>query len=244
MSSERFIPYEKDIKHYILDNPDLFKKDLGKFGNSSIVFEKRLTYSKQKQAKKTRADCLVFTETKGIIGIEIKTERDSTVRLKRQLRSYLLNCNHVYVLCEDNQVAKVETILHADKIFSCVGIIAYSTFKGKVIGGLYKSATYNTYFSPYLALNILHKQEVVDILSGFDRPEEFLNRELDWNIPKGDYRPTSYGGRMTKPQLINNLRKRVGDAEAINIMCDVFINNRIDKTRTLKLKHFNYKEDT
>lgn len=241
----KYDPYERDLKAFILDNPQILEDDLGDLGETSLVFEKRLTYSKKKEAKRTVADALVFTDRKGIIGIEIKTskQKDSTVRLKRQLKGYSLNANYVYVFCHDSQIRDVERVLRTEpNYFQHVGIVSYDTFKNKIVAGTYKRAQQNPHFSVYHALNILHKQEVADVLSAFDRPERTINREYGLDIREGRKRKSSFGTKMTKPQLINNLISRVGSFEAIRILCNVFIHNREDKTRSITLRHFNRKE--
>lgn len=239
----KYDPYERDLKKYLLGNPQVLEEDLGDLGESSVIFEKRLTYSKQKDAKRTVADALVFTEGKGIIGVEIKTskKKDSTVRLKRQLKGYSLNTNYVYVFCHDSQIRDVERILKTEPAyFNHVGIVSYDTFRGKIIVGTYKSATQNPHFSIFHALNILYKQEIVDILSAFDRPERLIERETGLRVAKvHQERKSSFGSTMTKPQLINNLISRIGNHEAVKVLCNVFIHNRIDKTRSITLRHFN-----
>lgn len=243
----KYDPYEKDLKDYVLSNPQVLEEDLGDLGDTSVVFEKRLTYSRQKEAKRTVADALIFTENKGIIGVEMKTstKKDSTVRLKRQLKGYSLNANYVYVFCHDSQIRNVERILKTEpNYFKHVGIVAYDTFKNDIIVGIYRSASQNPHFSTYHALNILHKQEIVDILSTFDKPGKVIARETGLTMSETNSRPPiSFGMKMTKPQLINNLISKVGDFEAIKIMCNVFTHNRVDKTRAITLRHFNRKEE-
>lgn len=212
-------PYEKDLKEFILDNPDILDDDLGYLGKTSVIFEKKLTYSRQKEAKRTIADAIVFTEHRGIVGIEIKTssKKDSTVRLKRQLKGYSLNSNYVYVFCHDTQIKDVERILKSEpKFFDHVGIVAYDTFKDSIIPGTYKQASRNPHFSAFHALNMLRKVDVRWILT--DRGIATEN--------------------LTKRQLINVLLRSVGEFEAIKYLCNYFTNN---KRGILKLKHFRRK---
>ncbi|MCC9083788.1 sce7726 family protein [Enterococcus faecium] len=79
----------------------------------------------------TICDCLIFTEKRGVIGIEIKTERDSTKRLNKQLKDYEKVCDFVYVLCHDTHVPKVEQILNRYN-HRHVGILAYTEFMVKL----------------------------------------------------------------------------------------------------------------
>lgn len=127
--------YERDVKNLILHNKHVFAKGSK---HQVAVFEKRIT-------QKTRADCLIFSHERGLIGIEIKTDRDSTKRLPHQLRDYLQVCNYVYVFIHDDMLQDVSDTLmklSQEGIDSGrVGIVLYSEFQGKLIIGTLQEAT-------------------------------------------------------------------------------------------------------
>ena len=83
---------EDDIKNSILHLQSIFPKN--KLGKSLVTYEKTINF-------KTIADCLIFTEKQGIIGIEIKTAHDTLKRLSHQLDDYVKCCSYVYVYCHD-----------------------------------------------------------------------------------------------------------------------------------------------
>lgn len=234
--------YEQDIKDLILRKEKMF----GILGKSAIVFEKKLSNTKDKTVKTTIADCLIFSEQKGIIGIEIKTERDSTQRLNRQLRAYSLTCDYVYVMCHDDHVAKVEQVIKRYQHHH-VGIIAYSEFRGQPVAGIYRLAQPSYEKSVYHALNMLWKSEIVKIMGTFRHPAPRIEAEL--GLKAYDIKDRSGGihglgvqsgfsNKMTKPQLIKNFIVRVGPDEANRVLCDIMINNRNHPEKSIKLYHF------
>lgn len=135
--------YEDDIKELILQKKHIFISE----GKSTVLFEKGIVIGS------TIADCLIFSEEKGIIGVEIKTERDTTRRLNKQLKNYSLVCDYVYVLCHDEHVSKVEEIIN--KQFPHTGIIAYTEFKGEPVLGVYKQAVKSPFKKVEMAYQML-----------------------------------------------------------------------------------------
>lgn len=241
--------YEADIKNLILNKPYI----LGDLGRTSVVFEKGLSVTKDKTVKKVIADCLIFSEKQGIFGLEIKTIHDSTTRLNRQLKSYSLTCDYVYVVCHDDHVPKVEQIIKRYQ-HTHVGIIAYSEFRGKPIAGVYKKATRSPNKSVYHALNMLWKTEIVKMLGTFRHYASRIEEEYGVNSYKvkdrggmrglhGDLVKSTYSMRMTKPQLIKEFIYKVGEEEANKILCDIFIEDRLHPERAIKLRHFNPTHD-
>lgn len=237
--------YEADIKLLILNKRRMF----GNIGKSSIVFEKALSKTKDKRVEKVIADCLVFTERAGLIGIEIKTERDSTKRLLKQLRAYSLTCDFVYVMCHDLHVAKVEQLMKRYKL-QHVGIIAYTSFRGKPTAGIYKHPELSPHKEVFHALNMLWKKELLALLGTLRHPAPRIEEELGISSYKvgdrkgmyglhGDLVKSSYGNRMTKSQIIMELISRLGTIEANQVLCDVFINDLLHPERAIKLRHFN-----
>ena len=234
--------YEADIKELILDKAHMF----GDLGNNVVLFEKALSMSKDRGVKKVIADCLVFSENRGVLGVEIKTERDSTQRLLRQLRSYALTCDFVYVACHDKHVAGVEKILKRHG-FPFVGIMAYVEFKGTPMIGMYKEADRSPQKDVFHTLNMLWKVELLRLLSALKNPHKVILNEtdpdsLDSKIPTYSHlKQNTYTSKMRKSQVIRELISWLGDTEANKVLCDVFINNRLDIARTIKLRHFNPK---
>lgn len=105
------LAYEKAVKELILNHKELFTDD----PHCSVLFEKNINFYS------TIADCLIFTDTE-IIGVEIKTAHDTTKRLAKQLKDYNEVCDRVFVLTQDEMVAKVSKVLEG---FPMVGLIAY-----------------------------------------------------------------------------------------------------------------------
>lgn len=83
------------------------------------------------------ADIFFIKEKKRrFIGVEVKGDGDSLVRLKSQLRGYLKYFHSVYVLCSPRHLIGVLKVVGADE-FSSVGVICYDNgefiIKKKVI---------------------------------------------------------------------------------------------------------------
>lgn len=230
--------YEDDIKELIRNKEHMF----GDLGESVILFEKALSFKRDKSVKKVIADVLIFSEQEGLIGIEIKTERDSTQRLLRQMRAYSLNCDYVYVACHDKHVEKVEQILKRYQ-FPFVGIIAYTSFKGVPIAGMYKQAGKSPQKAVFHSLNMLWKTELLKLLSTLKHPNKVAGNENNPHNAKINttqpLRQNTYTNRMKKSQIISEVISWLGEAEANRVLCDVFIQNRLDIERTIKLRHFN-----
>ena len=235
MTDNRF--YEADIQELILNKKRIF----GDIGESAIVFEKAVMRGN------TICDCLIFTEKRGVIGIEIKTERDSTKRLNKQLKDYEKVCDFAYVLCHDTHVPKVEQILNRYN-HRHVGILAYTEFMGEAMLGIYKEATPSPSKSAYHMLDILWKEEILKMLGTFRhygiRVEtatgtKFMHTANRSGGVSGLYTKSATGRTMRKPDLIRNLINRVGGAEeATRVFCDVFIHNRQHPEKAIKLRHF------
>lgn len=231
--------YEADIKELIKDKEHMF----GDLGESVILFEKALAFKRDKSVKKVIADVLVFSQRRGILGIEVKTERDTTQRLLRQLRAYSLSCDFVYVACHDKHVEKVETILKRHQ-FPFVGIIAYTEFKGQPMAGVYKEPERSPQKDVFYALNMLWKTELLKLLSTLKHPHKVaMNEDTSLHQAKIDttqpLRQNTYTNRMKKSQIIAEVISWLGVVEANRVLCEVFINNRLDIERTIKLRHFN-----
>ncbi|ALA13206.1 hypothetical protein TSARBOMBA_172 [Bacillus phage TsarBomba] len=232
--------YESDIKELILNKRHLFLSN--KDSKSTVVFEKGIAVGS------TIADCLIFSE-EGIIGIEIKTERDTTRRLNKQLQNYSLICDKVYVMCHDNHVEKVEAILSKNN-WNHVGILAYTEFRGEAILGLYKAATRSPFKKVFNAYQMLWKEEINNILGSFKRQMKTLE-EFGINVNMVESRSGGLNGLyvqsnaskkyLKKSQMIGMIISRLGEAEANKLLCNIFISGKMHPEKQLKFYHFRKK---
>jgi len=144
--------YAGDVKQMILDTPRLFVTD---DDNTAIWFEKEIVgnYSVQH----TIADCLIFSEQQGLIGVEIKSARDSKKRLRRQLTDYVKVCDYVWVLIHDTMLPEVEGILED---FPYVGVICYTEVNDKLAPGVVKQAQPSPQFNLKESLDMLWSNEL------------------------------------------------------------------------------------
>jgi len=228
---------EPMIKDFVLANESFF----GDLGESITASEKNMGKSRKRGVKATIADLLVFTEKKGIIGVEVKTEYDNLQRLNRQMKGYSLVCDFVWVVCHDKHVEDVEKRLKRYH-HQHVGIIAYTEFNDTILGGIYKHPFQNQNKSTYHALNILWKDDLVRIMGGLRYPSRIASRELGFKNTKETERhsamtSTTFSNKMKKGELINNIITRFGPIEANRMVCKFFINNE-NPNKVLTLKHF------
>lgn len=210
--------YEDDIKELILNKKHVF---LDKNEQSVVLFEKAIVWSK------TIADCIIFSKNHGLIGVEIKTEFDTTRRLQKQLKDYSLVCDKVYTLVEDKHVEKVEKILKSNH-YDHVGIITYTEFRGTPILGVYKEATAAPSKSVHMALEILWKQELQSILTSIKKQMKLGTLEADT--------------RLRKNAIINKIIQILGPEEANKVLCDIFINENTHPDKPLKYHYFREKK--
>jgi hypothetical protein len=230
--------YEGDIKKLILTKKRIF---LGNTDyNSTVLFEKGIVIGS------TIADCLIFSEDQGIIGVEIKTVHDTTRRLNKQLRDYSLVCDYVYVLCHDNHIEKTEEILKKNKHHH-VGILAYAEFKEDVILGIYKKADKSPTKSVKMAFQMLWRDEIANLLGGFKRQVKTLEEQgLKVNIAKsrsnglhGLYTQSNASKKyLRKADMIGMIVNRLGAEEANQLLCAIFISGRMHPEKHLKFHHF------
>ncbi|ASR79655.1 hypothetical protein KAMFAM_202 [Bacillus phage Kamfam] len=235
--------YEEDIKQLILEKKHVFIKD--KDTQSAVLFEKGL------DVNSVIADCLIFTSDGNIIGVEIKTERDSTKRLNKQLKSYSKVCDYVYVLCEDKHVDKVEDILH-NYNHTGVGIIAYTEFKGEPILGVYQQASKSPTKSVVTAyMSLFWREELLNIAGSFKRQVSTLE-EKGLSVAKADSRgavgmngllvQSSVSKRMKKPQIAKTIVDRLGEHKANHLLCNIYINKKLHPEKQLNYYHFKGEE--
>ena len=233
---------EKKVKQSLLNNPELFNY-LGNLGNNRTIFEKVVLYNK------LRCDALIFTEKRGIIGVEIKTQYDNLNRLNRQLNNYKKVCNYVFVYCHDSHLEKVKQLLKEHSYGDYVGIISYSTFKGDVIPGLYRKAYSSPVYSIRDAVKMLWKSEIRDILRVYTTKQAQLaakdNNYTYASIYPNALQMSSYGytgiasTKLNKNQLISNYIGMFGKKIGTKILAQRFIYGDVDPTKYLKLYHFN-----
>lgn len=122
--------YAKDVKQLILNTPRLFVTDED---STAVWFEKGIVGNYA--VHHTVADCLIFSQEQGLIGVEIKSAHDSKARLRRQLTDYSKVCDYVWVLIHDLMLPEVEPILED---FPFVGVICYTELEDKLIPGVVK----------------------------------------------------------------------------------------------------------
>jgi hypothetical protein len=233
--------YEADIKELILEKRHIFVRE----GDSStVLFEKGIVIGS------TIADCLIFSQDRGIIGVEIKTEHDTTRRLNKQLRNYSKVCDYVYVMCHDNHVEKTEEILLKNNHHH-VGILAYTEFRGEAIVGVYKEPTRSPFKKVEMAYNMLWKPEIETILGSFKRQVKTLEEEgYKVNIAKsrsnglhGLYVQSNASRKyLRKSDMINMIVARIGAEEANKLLCDIFINGKMHPEKQLKFHYFREKK--
>lgn len=234
---------EEDIVQLIKGKEAMF----GEIGQSALIFEKAIMQGK------TIMDCMICTEGRGVIGIEIKTERDSTQRLNKQIENYSYVCDYVYVMCHDKHVEKVEAILKR-KQYLHVGIIAYVQVGTEPWVGIYKEATISPMKDVYHTLNILWRRELSDLLGTFKHPairvEQAFPEEksLSFNNRSGGVghiTSTPLVGRNSrKPNLIHAVISRLGPKEANKVFCDIMIQGRNHLEKAITIEHFNPKEES
>lgn len=232
--------YEQDIKDLILEKQHLFVSNTDA---STVIFEKGIVIGS------TIADCLIFSREKGIIGIEIKTERDSTRRLNSQLKNYSLVCDWVYVMCHDDHVEKVEDILTKNG-HQHVGILAYTEFKGVAILGEYRSPKRSPYKRVNVAYQMLWKEEINNILGSFKRQVSTLE-EFGMKVDTVDSRSGGLNGLyvqsnaskkyLKKSDMINMIIGRLGETQANTLLCNIFIAGKMHPEKQLTFHHFRKK---
>lgn len=236
--------YEEDIKELILEKKHVI---LGKEDSSKnvILFEKGIVISS------TIADVLVFSKEQGIIGIEIKTVHDTTRRLNKQLRNYSKVCDYVYVMCHDKHIKQTEEVLRNQKHVH-VGIIAYVEFKDEVMMGVYKEAKKSPQKSVNMAFHMLWRDEIVNLLGSFKRQVKTLEEMgLKVNIAKsrsdglhGLYAQSNASSKyLRKGDMIGMIVNRLGEEKANELLCSIFISERMHPDKHLKFHHFKKEDD-
>lgn len=228
--------YEHDIKKGILSKSHMFRAEKLVEDNSERV----VVYEKAIMRGKCIMDCLIADSKGTIIGLEIKTERDSTQRLKKQLHMYSLVCKYVYVVCHDSFVDKVENILKRYK-YNHVGIISYISFNGEPTFGKYKQAQVSPTRSAYHTLDILWKQELIRVYSGIRNPQDYYNKNgitsTDKKLMTHQYRGT-INKSLSKPNVIANMIGLLGEQGAYEIYGKALVFGVMDSEKMIDRKYF------
>lgn len=230
--------YEQDIKDLILTKSHLFLQSPGE--KHTILFEKAIDVGS------CIADCLVFTES-GLIGLEIKTERDSVKRMNKQIQSYSKICDWVYVLIHDDHIEKTEDILKRNGHHH-VGIISYTEFKGEPIVGVYRKPTKSPSKSVVtMYMSLMWKEELLNLAGAFKRQISSLE-EFGYNVASADSRgATGINGisvqsnvskRMRKPDIAKYIVQRLGEQKANSLLCNIYISHKLHVDKQLKYYHF------
>ncbi|MDT9683425.1 sce7726 family protein [Streptomyces sp. TRM76323] len=224
--------YERAVKTLLLTKPHIF----GNLGRSSVVFEKAIA------SHSVIADALIFSENYGIIGVEIKTDHDSTTRLNRQLSAYKVVCDQVYVLCHDNKLEAVERVLERYKHTS-VGIVAYSTYEGEQALGIVKDSYPADEYKPEAILDVLWKSEVRALADVVSSPTKLTIIDMKRKLGESFNRfamsvPPVFTNRMPKKSLINQIITRIGKYQAHEIATMMFYEHIKDPEKALKYYMF------
>ncbi|AIW03251.1 hypothetical protein CPT_Mater94 [Bacillus phage Mater] len=229
--------YEADVKQLILEKKHIF---VPRDDTTSVVFEKGIVVGS------TIADCLIFSKARGIIGVEIKTEYDTTRRLNKQLKNYSIFCDYVYVMCHDNHVEKTEEIL-ASNGHHHVGIIAYEEYLDEAVLGVYKPANRSATKNVRIAYQVLWKEEISNLLGSFKRQMKTLE-EQGYRVDMAKSRSNGLHGLyvqsnaskkyLRKNDMINMIVSRLGEEESNRLLCDIFINGTMHPEKSLKFHHF------
>lgn len=230
--------YEADIKKAVLKERHLFYDD----GITSDIEDVRIYNEKAIAQGKCIMDCFVLDKNGHTLGMEIKTERDSTQRLNKQMFYYSQVCSYVYVLCHDKHLPKVEKILK-DHNHNHVGILSYIEFKGEVMIGKYKQATYSPHRNPYHCLNILWKNVLLILMRYVRDPVTF---RTGYNINaqghssgEGHVNNLAFSRkRNTKPQIINGLLSYLGWNNAYKLFTRTVIYGYNDRWKIVEDNFF------
>ncbi|AMW63421.1 sce7726 family protein [Bacillus phage NotTheCreek] len=231
--------YEDDVKQLVLNNKRLFLpfKDM----KSVVLSEKGIDINS------VIADLLIFRSDGILIGVEVKTARDSTTRLNKQLRAYSKICDLVYVVCEDKHVEKVDAIIREYK-HQGVGIIAYTEFRGEGILGMYSEAYPSPRHDVKAAFNSLFwKEELLNIAGSFKRQVSTLSGD-GAKVGSADSRgaigmngllvQSGVSSRMKKSQIASHIVERLGPDRAKHLLCNMYINGKMHPEKTLNKYYF------
>lgn len=225
-------PYELDVKQKLLETPTLF----GSLGKSVVISEKAIPNFS------VIADLLVFSENYGIIGLEIKTEHDSTQRLNKQLRAYEAISTEVWVVVHDSLYAHVHQVLEKNN-HPTVGIISYSTFEGDIIFGKMREPVTSPNFRVENILNLMDKNSLLllarRIVSGVYK-DSTSNQGYYGATRDGQSSVVTY--RMSKSMLIQVIVHNLGRVGAYQLVIDTYL-GKGNLAHNVKRYHFSKPDD-
>lgn len=228
-------PYELDVKSAILKHPEMF----GNIGDTKVISEKSI------KEFNVIADLLVFSSNKGVIGIEIKTEHDSTQRLNKQLRAYEAICTEVWVFTHDSLYNDVSKVLRANK-HDTVGVFTYSVVKGNIFFGKMKNSSISPSFKVDHLMMVLWKNELLHIARSISG-QTYTEKGIITSAYYGEHRDghsSSVTGRANKRQLINYIKGRIGALASYQVVVDMFVNEVKDPDKVIKYYYFKKVEES
>lgn len=223
---------EANIKNHLLENTELYE-GLGDLGDKVMMFEKLIPI----YHNRVIADALLFTDNKGVISFEIKTQHDNLKRLSHQLDAYVLACTYNYVFCHDSKLEEVLALLKR-KHYTHVGVITYDEFQGKVIAGVYQQPKPNPYFKLRALANIMWRGELYNILKVYYGKQDVL---VEHTYNKINYRSdrqhlTGFPRvSANKAELLHLYAKTFDDFYGTKIICETFIHDNYDPEKQLLL---------
>ena len=195
--------YAAAVKKLILNSKFLFtyKED-----ETSVLFEKAIYTSPE-----TIADCLIFSKSKGLIGVEIKTAHDSKARLRRQLHGYTLACDYTWVLIHDTKLAEVSDILED---YPSVGIICYNEIDDELVPGIVRLPLRVDIDHTY-TYDLAWYSELHHLLKGMGNPKIRRKRDMvNWLAKKGSYAYKLYISQWVSGYIDSNRSFSVYDFRA------------------------------
>ena len=109
--------------------------------------------------RKCRADAVMFAPERGIIGFEIKSDRDSLERLEHQIRDYSRFCDYNYLVTGAKYIDKAAEILP-----EFWGIYCITEDNGKLTITLHREAALSPKVRLQNQLKFLWRAELIDIM--------------------------------------------------------------------------------
>jgi len=109
---------------------------------------------------KVRADFFAVTESRKVITVEVKSDKDTMARLEKQLNGYLAFSHIVYIATDEKHISAVERLLNSQSSLQNVGLLVFSD--GEIIEEKkpYSSTSID-------ATTLLWKEEIENMLSSF-----------------------------------------------------------------------------
>ena len=144
--------YDKDIRDPLFDYLE------EQFGKIRVIDEKQL-------GSNTRADMFMVTESE-FIGIEIKSDADTYIRLASQIKGYDAYCDRNYIVAGSRHGKHV-----AEHVPSYWGIILVERRGEEVCFFEIRQAVSNPKCNPKLQFSLLWRRELDHILKRFRLPK-------------------------------------------------------------------------